>query len=311
MYRRYTFDEIKRKIIDILHSTGGTGLSGIEMADKIGINRMTVTKYLDIMYAMGLLKRKKIGNVNVWFVEMGVGDIEFPINYIQVQQKLIKAILAGEEDQARRLLVNVLNSNIDQVRVITDVILPAVNTVGELYSRGRLNKTERTFLLSLMMELIDLVKFTLRPEEHKTNAHVVCVASSEGRVHLAKSTAVAFLARGWDSSYIGDVEQQIDPFFDMDFQRYLSRLWDNKRGLMLMCIFSSGEGPLRFLLSTAIAMKSRLKGELRIAAITTQDQEQQKQQQVAEEAGADYVANDVLSLVDWAEREYKNSAISA
>jgi methanogenic corrinoid protein MtbC1 len=304
MYRRYTLDEIKRKIIDVLDSTGGTGLSGIELADRIGINRMTMTKYLDIMHAMGLLKKKKIGNVNVWFVEIGVGDIEFPINYIQVQQKLINSILAGDEDQARRILVNVLNSNIDQVRLIADVIMPAVNTIGELYSRGRLNKTERTFLLSLMLELIDLVKFTVRPTEHKANAHVICVASSENRIHMAKSAAVAFLSRGWDSSYIGDVEEEIDPFFDIDFQRYVSRLWDNKHGLMLVCIFSSGEGSLRFLLSTTKAMKGRLKGELRIVAITTQEL-----QPVAED-GADYVTKDLLSLVEWAEREYNNNTIS-
>jgi methanogenic corrinoid protein MtbC1 len=301
MYRRYTLDEIKRKIIDVLHSAGGTGLSGIELADKMGVNRVTMTKYLDVMHAMGLLKKKKIGNVNVWYVEIGVGDIEFPINYIQVQQKLINSILAGDEDQARRILVNVLNSNIDHVRVMTDVILPAVNTISELYSRGRLNKTERTFLQSLMMELIDLVKFTLRPTERKVNAHVICVASSQNRIHLAKSAAVAFLARGWDSSYIGDIEEQIDPFFDIDFQRYMSRLWDNKRGLMVVCIFSSGEGSLRFLLSTCKAMKGRLKGQLRITANTTQEL-----QPTAEE-DADYVAKDLLSLIAWAEREYNNN----
>ena len=59
MYRRYTLDEIRRKIIDVLQSAGGTGLSGVELADRIGINRMTVTKYLDVMHAMGLLKRKR------------------------------------------------------------------------------------------------------------------------------------------------------------------------------------------------------------------------------------------------------------
>jgi methanogenic corrinoid protein MtbC1 len=301
MYRRYTLEEIKRKIIDVLHSAGGTGLSGIELADRMGINRMTMTKYLDVMHAMGLLKKKKIGNVNVWFVEGGVGDIEFPINYIQVQQKLINSLLSSDEDQARRILVNVLNSDIDQVRLMTDVIMPAVNTIDELYSRGRLNKTERTFQLSLMMELIDLVKFTLRPTTHKANAHVICVAGSQNRIHLAKSTAVAFLARGWDSSYIGDIEEQIDPFFDIDFQHYVSRLWDNKRGLMLVCIFSSGEGSLRFLLSTSKVMKGRLKGQLRIMAITTQEL-----QPMAEEE-ADYVAKDLLSLIEWAEREYNNS----
>ena len=298
MYRRYTLDEIKRKIIDVLQSAGGTGLSGVEVADKIGINRMTVTKYLDVMYAMGLLKKKKIGNVNIWFAQIGVADIEFPINYIQVQQKLISSILAGDEDHARRILLSVMNSNVDQVRVLADVILPAVNTIGELYSRGRLNKTERVFLLNLMMELIDLIKFNVRPAEQKAHAQVVCVAGTEDRIHIAKSAAVALLARGWDSSYIGDVGDQIDPFFDIDFQRYLLRTWGSKHGLMLVCIFSSGEGSLRFLSSTAKQMKAKIKGELRVGALTTQELHP-----VAQES-SDYVAKDLLALVEWAEREF-------
>jgi len=298
MYRRYTLDEIKRRIIDVLQSAGGTGLSGVELADRIGINRMTITKYLDVMHAMGLLKKKKIGNVNIWFVQIGVGDIEFPINYVQVQQKLISSILAGDEDIARRILLSVMNSNVDQVKVMTDVIVPAVNTISELYSRGKLNKTERTFLSSLMMELIDLVKFNVRPGQQKPNAHVICVAGSEDRSHMAKSAAVALLARGWDSSYIGDVGEQIDPFFDIDFQRYLLRLWSNKHGLMLVCIFSSGEGSLRFLSSTAKQMKGRVRGELRITTVTTP-----QLRPVAEES-SDYVAEDLLALVEWAEREF-------
>jgi methanogenic corrinoid protein MtbC1 len=298
MYRRYTLDEIKRKIIDVLQSAGGTGLSGVEVADKIGINRMTVTKYLDVMYAMGLLKKKKIGNVNIWFPQIGVADIEFPINYIQVQQKLISSILAGDEDHARRILLSVMNSSVDQVRVLADVIVPAINTIGELYSRGRLNKTERVFMLNLMMELIDLIKFNVRPAEQKAHAQVVCVAGTEDRIHIAKSAAVALLARGWDSSYIGDVGDQIDPFFDIDFQRYLLRTWGSKHGLMLVCIFSSGEGSLRFLSSTAKQMKAKIKGELRVGVLTSQELHP-----VAQES-SDYVAKDLLALVEWAEREF-------
>jgi nucleotide-binding universal stress UspA family protein len=139
--------------------------------------------------------------------------------------------------------------------------------------------------------------------ETKTNAHVLVVAGSEDRVHLAKSAAVAFQMRGWDSLYIGNVEEHIDPFFDIDFQRYVARVWGNRRGLMLICIFSSGEGSLRFLLSTSKALKGRLKGELRLASFTTQEL-----QPMAAEEGADHVAKDLLSLVEWAEREYAVAA---
>ena len=298
MYRRYTLDEVKRKIVDALQGAGGMGLSGMELADRTGINRMTATKYLDVMNAMGLVKKKKIGPVNVWVLESGVGDIEFPVNYVQVQQRLITAILAGEEDQARKILLSVLNSNVDQVRVLTEVVIPAANTVTELYSRGRLGKTDRAFLLSLMMELVDIAKFNARPVEQKTNANAIFVAGSEDRVLLAKSAAVAFHIQGWNATYIGNVEEEIDPFFDIDFQRYVSRVWNNKRGLMVICIFSSGEGSLRFLSSASRALKGRLKGELRIAISTTPEL-----QQAAEEA-YDYSAKDLLSLIDWAEREY-------
>jgi methanogenic corrinoid protein MtbC1 len=295
MYRRYTLDEVKRKIVDVLQNAG-TGLSGVELADKTGINRMTITKYLDVMNAMGLVKKKKVGTVNVWFLETGVADLEFPVNYTQVQQRLLELALAGEEEQARRLLVSVLNSNVDPVRMLTDVILPAENTAGELYSRGRLGKTERSHLSTLVGEFIDVVKFNARPADPRMNAHVLCVAGTEDRAHAAKSAAVAFQILGWDSRYIGNVEQDIDPFFDIDFQRYISRAWANKRGLMVVCIFASGEGPNKFLTSTARALRGRLKGELRVAALASPEGDE----------GPDYVAKDIQSMVDWCERQYSS-----
>ena len=297
MYRRYTLDEVKRKIVDALQAAGGTGLSGVELAERTGTNRMTVTKYLDVMNAMGLVKKKKIGPVNVWVLESGVGEIEFPINYVQVQQKVIASLLGGDEEQARRVLLSVLDSNVDAVRVLTEVLIPAANTVAELYSRGRLGKTERAFLLGLLLELVDTVKFSAHVPEKKSNANALFVAGSEDRVLLAKCAAVAFHAQGWNSTYLGNVEEEIDPFFDMDFQRYVSRLWSNRRGLMIICIFSSGEGSIRFLVSASGALKGRLKGELRIAISATPELQES-------EEGYDYYAKDLGSLVGWAERQY-------
>lgn len=307
MYRRYTLDEVKRKIVDALQSAGNTGMSGIELADRTGINRMTITKYLDIMHAMGLIKKKKAGTVNVWFVEAGVAGLEFPVNYTQVQQRLLEYALAGEEEQARRLLVSVLNSNVDQVKVLTDVILPAANTAGELYSRGRIGKTERLHLSTLMSELIDLVKFNTRPPEPRLmDAHVICVAGTGDMANAAKSAAVAFGILGWDSRYIGNVEHEIDPFFDIDLQRYLARAWTGKKGLMAVCAFSSEGGALKFLTSTARVMRGRLKGELRVAAVTPPGAAGGAGRgggEEEEDVTSDYATTDIRSLVDWCERQ--------
>jgi predicted transcriptional regulator len=299
MYRRYTLDEVKRKIIYILQ-TNNTGLSGIELANKTGINRMTITKYLNILSTIGLIKKKKVGSINVWFLEPGVIDFEFPINFLEVQQKFMNAVLAGDENQSRRIIISVISSNIEQIKILTHVILPTVNTLNQLYDRGRLGKTERISLLNIILELVDLIKFNVQPEGVKPNAYALVVAGSEDRVYHAKIGTVTLQILGWNLSYIGDVEQHIDPFFDIDFQRYISKIWDNKKGLMIICIYSSEESSLRFLVAASKSMKPKLKGHVNIILLTTPEL-----QLVSEAISVDYVAKDLQSLIEWTEYEYK------
>ena len=293
MYRRYTLDEVKRRIVRTLQNAGGSGLSGIEIAHKTGINRMTVTKYLDVIHAMGLVGKKKIGNVNVWFLESGVGEVEFPVNYAQTQQKLIEAVLAGDEDHARRLLLGTLGPASDPIKIITDVIMPAANTINELYNFGRINRSERSFLLNIALEFPSLIKFNVQPSDDRQDSSVIVVAGSADRVQMAKCASVGLAIMGWNSKYLGNVEDEIDPFFDIDLQRFVSRAWADRGGTLVICIFSTGEGSLRFLSSTVKALKGRLKGELKIVIQTLPELAA-----VAEENG-DFVARDLAALFEW------------
>jgi DNA binding protein with HTH domain/B12 binding protein len=300
MYRRYTLDEVKRKIINVLQ-INRTGLSGIELADKTGINRMTITKYLNVLSTIGLIKKKKLGSVNVWFLETGVIDFEFPLNYLEVQQKFMNAIMVGDENQLRRIIINVINSDIEPIKILTHVILPTLNTLNDLYSRGRLGKTERISLLNMILDLVVLMKFNVQPVEIKSNAFAIIVAGSEDRIYYAKIGAVCLQILGWNSLYIGNVEQHIDPFFDIDFQRYIMQVWNNKKGLMIICIYTSEESSLRFLNAATKSIKAKLKGRVNIVLLTTPEL-----QLVSEDIGADYHAKDLQSLIEWTEREYKN-----
>jgi DNA-binding MarR family transcriptional regulator len=51
-------EEVKRKVFSELQYSG-SGLSGVELASRLKINRMTLTKYLDLMSAKGLIRKKK------------------------------------------------------------------------------------------------------------------------------------------------------------------------------------------------------------------------------------------------------------
>src|ERR687887_236971 len=281
MYKRYTLEEVKRKIIYALQNNH-TGLSGVELADKTGINRMTITKYLDVLSTIGLIKKKKTGSVNIWFLETGVIDLEFPANFIEVQQKFLDAVLQGDENQSRRIIISIINSNSDHVKILTDIFLPTVNTLNELYNRGRLGKTEQISFLNMILEVINLLKFNIQTEKIKPNAYALFVAGSEDRIPYTAMGTVALQILGWNSSYIGNVEHYIDPFFDIDFQRYITKVWNNKKGLMIICIYSSQESTLRFLFTATKSIKTKLKAHVCTALLTTPQLDA-----VAEAIGAD------------------------
>ena len=298
MYHRYTLDEVKHKIMSLLQDDRA-GLSGIEIAEKTGINRMTITKYLNILLTLGLVKKKKAGPVNIWYLESGIKDLEFPINYLEVQQSFITAIFENDHEKSNRLIISALNSTFDKERILSNVILPTFNTINELYDRGRLGKTERVAMLTNLSDVIDLIKFNSQLETTRHNAHAMFVASSEDRIFLAKAGALSLRMLGWNSNYIGSVEEHIDPFFDIDFQRYVTKVWGEKRGLMILCIFSSQESSLRFMSLAANPLKTRLKGQLSIALLTPRELSG-----MHEYIGADMAFSEIQSLVDWCEKEY-------
>ena len=299
MHYRYTLDEVKHKIMALLQGNRA-GLSGVEIAERTGINRMTISKYLDILLTLGLIKRKKAGPVNIWYLDSGIMDLEFPINYLEVQQNFMTSIFENNTEKSHGVILSALNSTPDKIRILSEVVLPTYSTLNELYDRGRLGETERTAILTFLSEMIELIKFNSRLETARHNAHVLFVAGSEDRVFLAKTGALSLRMLGWNSSYIGDVERHIDPFFDIDFRRYVMKLWNEKRGLLILCIFSSQESSLRFLSLAAKALKSKLKGEFFTVLLTSAELSKR-----GEDIGADVAFSSIQSLVEWCERKYK------
>jgi len=60
MTRGYQTEEIKEKLVDLL-SSSKIGLSGLEISERLSINRITATKYLNVFAAEGFVKQKNIG----------------------------------------------------------------------------------------------------------------------------------------------------------------------------------------------------------------------------------------------------------
>ena len=52
---------------------------------------------------------------------------------------------------------------------------------------------------------------------------------------------------GGHSIFVGNVEDELDPFFDIDIQRFILRTWSNKIGFMVIIICSSKEDLIKVL----------------------------------------------------------------
>ena len=84
MTRGYQTEDIKEKLVDLLGNSK-TGLSGLEISERLSINRITTTKYLNIFAAEGLIKQKNIGNVNLWFIEAGTEKFRFRMIFSELK----------------------------------------------------------------------------------------------------------------------------------------------------------------------------------------------------------------------------------
>lgn len=295
MYRRYTIDEIKYKVIEVLRKND-VGMSSVELAKAINVNRMTITKYLNILSIIGLIKRKKIGSVNIWTLKPGIVDLEIPLNFLQIQQNFITLLLEDNRNETINLLLSVLYSDTQRIRIIKEIIIPAFNTLNEIYNRGRLGKTELISLNNRLFDLMILVTHHENKERYSHDVYNIFIAGNEDQIYNTKISSISSEIIGFHTIHVGNIEQYIDPFFDIDIQRYITKCWSNKKGLKNIFIFSSEETSLRFLFTTARFLKDKLSEEVKIILFVKNDM-----LSIANILNPDYVTSSLSALITWQE----------
>ena len=299
MYRRYTIDEIKNKVIETLRNHE-EGMSSIELADAIHVNRMTITKYLNILSAIGLIKRKKIGSINIWTIESGVEDIEFPLNYLHLQQKFINSLVGYNKRELGKILLNIIYSDTEVLKILKEIIIPSSNTLKGLYDRGRLGKTELIFLYNLLFDLVILIEIYHKNTEYNKNIHNIFIAGNQDQILNSKILSVASEVSNCDTIYIGNIEQHIDPFFDIDLQRHIAKFWLHKKGTKVIFLCCSEEGSLRFLSTAADYIKMKMAENIKIVLFVNSEI-----LDLAKDLKFDFITSDLNSLIIWLEELIK------
>lgn len=205
---------------------------------------------------------------------------------------------------AVNLVYNLVSNDMTKTYLLTDVILPTLKIINDLYSRGRIGESERLTTNAFLNDLVVLIRLIPPDSTKRLKAYSLSVAGSEDSVSVAKVSSVLMHLSGWNSLFMGNVETTIDPFFDIDIQRYIVKTFGNKKGLVAIIIFSYSESSLRFLCNAIRNLKSRFTGDLRFLVFTKEDLKG-----IARSLGADITSSELDSLLRWLNGEYNKTYI--
>ncbi len=262
MGKGYSTQDIREKLISILEDSD-TGMSGVEISEKIGINRITMTKYLKVFAAEGLLRQKNIGNVTLWFLEPGQESFNFPDDYFKVASQYIEYLTKGTEDQVYSLIRNCLHSGASVNQMIFEVILPAIDFIHNLYDAGKIGTAEQNLLRNILSKSLQIFNQLQVVSDAKKNV-VVIAADSKSNL-ISEAASATYHSNGWRVSHLGDMSSTINVLFDLDFQKLLGKIWKQKPGVLIVVVFSQTSESLIFFADSINPIKEKSGKHMKLA----------------------------------------------
>lgn len=254
MGKGYSSEEIREKLISVLDGSV-TGMSGVEISEKVGVNRITMTKYLKVFAAEGLLRQKNIGNITLWFLEPGQESFNFPDDYFKVASKYQEYLVKGTESQIYSLIQNCVHSKASASHLISEVILPAIYHVSNLYDDGKIGTSELNLHRTTISKSLQI--FNQIPIVSDSKKNIVTIAADSASSLISEAASATFHSDGWNVFHLGDMSSAINVLFDLDFQKLIGKIWKQKSGILIVIVFSKSAEELTFFADSLNPIKDK------------------------------------------------------
>jgi len=257
----YQSEDIRQKLIETLEDSK-TGMSGVEISKKIGVNRITMTKYLKIFAAEGFLRQKNIGNVTLWFLEPGQESYEFPADYFKIASQYLENLVKGSENQVYSLIRNCIHSGVSVPRFIVEVILPAIDSVKKMYDDGKIGNSEEKFLQNIISKSLQIFnQLSIEPEQKK---NIIIISADPESNLISEAASTSFHSNGWKVFHLGDMSSAINVLFDLDLQKLIGKVWKQKSGVLIVLVFSKTEEGINFFADSINSVKEKLGKKIKL-----------------------------------------------
>ena len=296
MTKGYQIEDIKEKLLGVLCNSK-TGASGLEISKKLNINRITMTKYLKVFAAEGLLKQKNIGNVNLWFIEDGTEKYNFPEDYFKIKTKYFEFLSKMQENLVYNLIRNCYHSGAEPMKIISEIISPGIEELQSNYNQGKIGKSELNFLEKIISNSIQIIN--LENVEINQKKNVIIVSADYQSSLLAEAASASFHTDGWQIFHLGDMSSAIDVLFDLDLQKFVTKIWKSKIGIMIVVVFSSTEDGLKFFAESVNSIKAKFRRNFYLALCGNIPQNT--------EIKADLMGENLETTLQWCQTTFESS----
>ena len=259
MARGYDETEVKFRLIKLLHSSK-SGISGVEISEKLGINRVTMSKYLNKFAAEGTITQKDIGNLNLWFVDDDIEQLHFPDDYFIVQEKFLSNLIECMEKPVYNLIKNCINSKAKMDKIVTEIILPSIPQIQKLFDDGKIGKSEQQLMNGIITNSIQMI--TQHSGKSELGKNTIILSADPESLLISEAAAAAFRSQNWNVFSIGDMSSSIDVLFELELRKLLSKTWKSKDGIMIILIFSQSEEGLKFFSDSFYSVKEKSENNL-------------------------------------------------
>ena len=289
MGRGYDKEEVRRRVVSAF-SESETALSGTELALRTGINRVTLTKYLEVLFQKGVLRRQPVGNVTLWSMERGSTVYSFPADYFLLADKYREVLMTADDFDIFSLVRNCMNSDADPVRLVNEMFIPAIEYVSKMYADDRISYLELCSLeevISRSLRMLDV-----HPGDADITKNCILMTTEHESALYAKAAAATMYPSHWRVHNIGDISGAVNVFFDLDIQKLLGRVWLGSPGVMIVVIIGATDEALQFLCKTVNSVRKKINGRVRVAVCAAAP---------VSDLEADMVTTNMGELTQWCE----------
>ncbi len=261
MGRGYSSEEIRSRLIEILNNSK-TGMSGVEISEMLTINRSTMTKYLKVFAAEGLLRQKNIGNLTLWSLESGQEAYDFPADYFRVATLFLDFLLNYYDGKAHSLIKNCISSGATVEKLISEVMVPAIYSVNNLFDEGKIGNSEQKLLHNNISNIIQI--FNQLPLDSDTRITTIVISADPQNNILSEAASSSLRSLGWSVFHLGDMSSTIDILFDLDLQKLLGKIPRNKSGVLVVVVFSNTAERLNFFSDSVRSIRHKSRRPLKL-----------------------------------------------